>query len=140
MELEVIHPLTGQAFCLKVHSCEPDRADLKELAGRKRGVYEYPECYAALTCSMTPSLSQKEFRIRDCVQSDAVRMKEGSGVIASSVFMVGGKKEEKEPEPTFLSSLHFEEVKKVEWRVVFYEKTQEDLSLQIRLSGKEENV
>lgn len=135
METEIIHPLTGQVFCLKVHSCEAKRSDLKELAGRRGEKWEYPECYAALTCSMTPTLPQEAFAIRDCAQSDAVK-KGSSRMLSSSVFVIGGKRFGQEQ--AFLSALHFEEVKKVEWRVVFYEKTQEDLSLQIRLSGKEE--
>ena len=91
-------------------------------------------------------MSRNQFRIVDCAQSDQPRYKAGfqkpEGESAFAFAIIGGAST-----PVLLyssqttasevsthmamSSLHFEPVKKIEWRIVFQEKPNEDLTVSL---------
>lgn len=91
-------------------------------------------------------MTRNQFRIADCAQSDQPRYRNGAklndGSVHVSFGIIGGadgtttiilgqpKSEGPQPHMT-ASALHFEPVDEIEWRVVFQEKSNEDLTVSL---------
>lgn len=115
---------------------------------------EWPTHFKQLKYIVTPELPNEKFRIFDCAESDAPRRKanaigtslQGNGqkeYKAASIGIIGGsdgptsvfiagKGSEPQVHLAF-SAMHFEPVSQVEWRMVFYEKLREDITITIQL-------
>ena len=102
--------------------------------------------YSQMTFRIEPDVSRNQFRIVDCAQSDQPRYKEGfqkpDNQSAVAFGIIGGA-----PTPVLMSSsqttasevsthmtmssLHFEPAKKIEWRIVFQEIPNDDLTVSL---------
>ena len=141
-ELVFTHPVTGIKYTLNIQGF--DFQQMKQEHFRNDEM-EYPEHFAALTYTVEPELSGREFMLRDCNHGDNPRRKNPSPdgfspVGAASVAIIGGADG---PTVIFLSngrtakcrmacsSLYFEEQKNIEWRMEFQVKTMEDIVMKI---------
>lgn len=124
--VKVTHPITGQEYILTLHGCEQTRHSFAEI-GAKGMVY--PEYCQILSYSITPEIDRSLFTIRDCAESDQPRMGDAQGQTdgadgPTAVFIAG---KNAAPEKRLaVSSLHFEPVPEVQWRVIFQIKPKND--------------
>ena len=99
-----------------------------------------------LTYALTPALSRAEHTVCDCVESDQPRYKEGFqkpeyqsavsfGIIGGAstpVLMYSSQTTASEVATHMaMSSLYFEPAKQIEWRIVFQEIPNEDLTVSL---------
>ena len=113
---------------------------------------EFPAKYTQMEYKIEPELASRQYRIMDCKQSDEPRpMKitrtEGTAEVringkAVSIGIIGGADG---PTAVFMgrpagktsqlrmasSSMRFEHVDEVEWRIVFLEKLHDDITVQV---------
>ena len=125
--VKVANPITGQEYILTLHGCEQTRHSFAEI-GAKGMVY--PEYCQILSYSITPELDRSLFTIRDCAEGDQPRMGDVQGQSGGSdgptaVFMAG--KNAAPEKRSAVSSLHFEPVPEVQWRVIFKIKRKNDV-------------
>lgn len=119
LTVKAIHPATGQEYTLTLHECRQTRHDFTNIGAE--GVL-YPEYSQMLSYHISPEISRDLFDIRDCADPDKPRKKVDSEKTcgtsgATAVFLAG-----KNPIPerrTAVSSLHFEPVPEIRWRMVF---------------------
>lgn len=152
VKAEFIHPLSGKKHMLSVHSFEAGEIDVgrglnevESRLGRDWEEMEYPSHYHTLAYTIRPSVPEKELTVQDCAEGDPPRRKGKEGIQdGPTAVFIGGKvavmpvlmKEEGEDAPdvrTAVSSLHFEPVKQVEWRVMLHVKEHEDVRVTVRL-------
>jgi hypothetical protein len=137
------HPHTGLEYTLTVQEIRSETTDFRNLRDQSM---EYPTCYTQMYYQIEPPLTRNQFRIVDCAQSDQPRPrnkdKQDERNFAVSFGIIGGA-----DGPTTIimghpnsqearlhganSSLHFEPAKEIEWRIVFQEKPNEDLSFSL---------
>lgn len=133
--IRAIHPVTGQEYLLTLHECVQMRHSFAEIG--KKGV-AYPEYCQILSYSITPETDRGLLDIRDCAYGDHPKLEESvketageadspHSAAAVGVFMAG--KSADENRRTAVSSLHFEPVQQVRWRIVFEVKEREDLEV-----------
>ena len=114
--------------------------------------WEYPTYYTAMSYTVEPELPRDMLTVRDCAQGDSPRPKPpeelaalaaiggADGPAACSVGIIGGAATAiilangKSGHPrAACSALRFEPPEQVEWRMVFYQKTVEDMELDLPL-------
>lgn len=122
-------PITGQEYTLTLHSCEQIRNSFAEIGAK--GVV-YPECCQILSYSIAPEIDHSLFCIRDCAEGDHPRMGDTQEPPSGSngptaVFMAG--KNAAPDNRMAVSSLHFEPVSEVQWRMVFQIKPKNDAEI-----------
>ncbi len=122
-------PITGQEYTLTLHSCEQIRNSFAEIGAK--GVV-YPECCQILSYSIAPEIDHSLFCIRDCAEGDHPRMGDAQGPPGgpngpTAVFMAG--KNAAPDKRMAASSLHFEPVSEVQWRMVFQIKPKNDTEI-----------
>lgn len=134
--VSIIHPLNGKKYCLTVHDIEGKK--LPENAFPDSDM-ETPNFYTAISYSLSPDTSGRNFMLSDSAESDRPRLKESASQ-SNSVGIIGGADG---PTAVFLgnpnsktlrcacSALHFEPVDRVEWRAVFSEKLMEDITVEL---------
>lgn len=127
--VKTAHPITGQEYTLTLHSCEQIRNSFAEIGAK--GVV-YPECCQILSYSIAPEIDRSLFCIRDCAEGDHPRMGDAQGQPGGSngptaVFMAG--KNAAPDKRMAVSSLHFEPVSEVQWRMVFQIKPKNDAEI-----------
>lgn len=137
-EVLFAHPITGQVHKLTVLENEPEILPSQPW---QQGKYELPNHCVTMTYKLEPELSDKSFRVLDCQQSDAPRVKNGienTEATVSAIGIIGGadgptavtilsrEKGEAEQAHRAISALHFKPQHSTEWRMVFYEKLLED--------------
>lgn len=151
-EIRFRHPVTGVEHRLKV--MEFKEKNLQETRALDQRM-EWPGYFRQMRYTLEPELSQDQIRIFDCAASDAPRRKpddfsdsmswgkrQKEGSRAAAINVIGGADG---PTAVFLagkgtggchaalSALHFETVSRVEWRISFFEKQEEDIEVQIEL-------
>ena len=122
-------PITGQEYTLTLHSCEQIRNSFAEIGAK--GVV-YPEYCQILSYSIAPEIDHSLFCIRDCAEGDHPRMGDTQEPPSGSngptaVFMAG--KNAAPDNRMAVSSLHFEPVSEVQWRMVFQIKPKNDTEI-----------
>ena len=127
--IKTTHPITGQEYTLTLHSCEQIRNSFAEIGAK--GVV-YPECCQILSYSIAPEIDRSLFCIRDCAEGDHPRMGDAQEPPSGSngptaVFMAG--KNAAPDNRMAVSSLHFEPVSEVQWRMVFQIKPKNDTEI-----------
>ena len=137
------HPHSDREYILHIDELKQEVADFSRLRDQEM---EYPACYTQMQFRIQPDMSRNQFRIVDCAQSDQPRYKEGyqrpEYQSAVSFGIIGGSagpvtlvtRHESTSNGTnhiALSALHFEPAKKIEWRIVFQEKPNEDLTVSL---------
>ena len=127
--VKTAHPITGQEYTLTLHSCEQIRNSFAEIGAK--GVV-YPEYCQILSYSIAPEIDRSLFCIRDCAEGDRPRMGDTQEPPSGSngptaVFMAG--KNAAPDNRMAVSSLHFEPVSEVQWRMVFQIKPKNDAEI-----------
>lgn len=147
---ESIHftrPVTGEKYTLAVLETEDQQMDGQRMERLYHGELEFPTHYKAMTYTLSPEVEKGEFTLQDCEQSDQPRKKLGNsegknGIAASSIAIIGGADGptsvfllaggQKSTQPrSVCSALHFEPVKEVEWKAMFWEKPCKELEIDL---------
>lgn len=146
------HPVTGEAHTLQAVKYETQEIDVSRLGND----WEYPTHCTALSYVVEPELPRQSLTVRDCRQGDSPRprpQKELDALAAiggvdgptaaCSIGIIGGMDgptaillgNGKSSQPcTACSSLYFQPPEQIEWRMMFRQKTVEDIELDLPLS------
>ena len=143
------HPVTGEAHTLTVAEYEEKEMD----SGLLPNGWDYPTHYTAMAYVVEPELPRQSLTVRDCGQGDNPRHKPPEELAAlaaiggadgptaaCSIGLIGGA-----DGPTAIllangktghprsacSALRFDPPGQVEWRMVFYQKTADDISVDL---------
>lgn len=145
------HPVTGEACVLHITEYEAQEIDTDDFQKEKQWIY--PTHYVAMSYRTEPELPDGLMTVRDCAQGDSPRMRPqkelealaaiggADGLAACSIGIIGGADG---PTAIFLggksgrsrtavSSLYFALPEEIEWRIVFRQKTVEDIELALPL-------
>ncbi|AET68293.1 hypothetical protein Desor_2753 [Desulfosporosinus orientis DSM 765] len=140
-QIEFTHPTTGLQHTLTVQEYEQQEILLEHFGSQNQ---EFPTHYTVMSYTLLPDLPDNAFSVTDCVRSDQLRQKytninepqaSSSGFcfgISSdcpTAIIFGGSGQGKLQ--AACSALHFEPVDKVEWRMVFYEKRHDDVTVEL---------
>ena len=147
--VKVQHPINGKSYTLTIEDLKYEEAEMRNV--QSMGL-EFPTKYTWMEYRIEPELGANQYRIMDCKQSDEPRpMKitraEGPAEVqingeAAAIGIIGGADG---PTAVFMSrpigktsqlrmassSMRFEHVDEVEWRIVFLEKLHEDITIQV---------
>lgn len=136
-QIDFIHPVTNQKHTLKITSIKSHLLD-KDFPDDG---WEYPRNVLMLSYTVIPALSDGSFFISDCSKGDAPRLKKkvSDSPYPVQYFNIGfvryGDDSEIEREvPPFGigSSIYFDPPERVEWRMKFCEKLQEDMTVTLQ--------
>jgi len=138
--VEFIHPTTGVLHTLTVKDYERQSISHKHFGCQNQ---EFPTYYIAMNYTLSPDLPEGAYTVTDCVSSDRPRQKRGGlnepqadnsvyigiigGADGQAAIQISGSGESECR--TACSALHFEPVDEVEWRIVFYEKRRDDVTV-----------
>lgn len=140
------HPVTGEGHTLYVAEYEQQEISAERLALMEDGEWEYPSHYTAMVYAVWPELPKRSVAVRDCGEGDRPRRKAASnpnefaivgaacvGVIGgadgpTAVLLTGGKSADRR---AVCSALRFQPAQQIEWRLVFYQKTVEDIEVEL---------
>ena len=137
------HPKTDKEYVLRIDEIKQETANMGSFHDQ---TMEYPSCYTQMMFRIEPNMYRNQFRIVDCAQSDQPRRRDGAnqndgghavsfGIIGGAdgptAIILGQPKAEAPHTHMAMSSLHFEPAKEIEWRIVFQEKTNEDLTVSL---------
>ncbi len=140
------HPVTGETHILQVVEYENQEIDLSHLPDG----WEYPNHCAAMSYVVEPELPWESLTVRDCDQGDSPRANvqkqaaiggaNGTAVACSvgiiggadgpTAIVVGGAAEKPH---AVCSSLHFEPVESVEWRIIFHVNRCEEKTIDLNI-------
>lgn len=138
--ISILHPLTGTAYCLTIHSLSSGQLSPDYLHAMPDG-FQYPTQYQCLSYSLSPALSSGSFSVTDCSRGDSPRQgtaPDGShaaaiGVIGSTISVAALSKRDSTVR-TACSALYFDPPAAVQWQAVFYEKKHAGIVVEL-LSG-----
>lgn len=133
-------PVTGEAHTLHVAEYEAHEMDPSHLSEG----WEYPTHYTAMSYVVEPELPRQALTVRDCAQGDHPRMKQspfsadqacsvgiiGSAAGPAAILLANGKSGHPR---AACSSLRFQPPEQIEWRIVFYQNTAEDMEIELPL-------
>ena len=137
------HPQTDKEYILHIDEIKQETADFSRMHDQ---TMEYPSCYSQMTFRIEPDMSRNQFRIVDCTQSEQPRRREGAtrndGSHAVSFGVIGGASGPVLRQSSLvtasevathmvMSSLYFEHRKSIEWRIVFQETPNKDLTVSL---------
>jgi len=125
------HPVTGEEHTLRVVEYENQEMNMSGLSDG----FEYPSRYTAMSYVIEPELPKNELTVRDSGDGDRPRPKQPASdgpTVASSVGLLFASSKAGQPRAA-CSALHFETPETIEWRMVFYHKTVEDITVDLSL-------
>lgn len=126
------HPVTGEAHVLTVLDYEAEELDSAHF---RDGSMVYPTHCATFTYQIEPELPKGSFRVQDCSSGDQPRPKEpsaqGDGPVAVFAITARSSPVTFTTAKAACSSLYFECPEAVQWRLVFRQKTAEDIELDL---------
>lgn len=123
--IKTVHPVTGLEYTLILHGCEQTWHSFAEIGAK--GV-SYPEYCQILSYDITPEIDRNLFDIRDCTQNDQPRIGETQVESGPSAIFLAGKSATPDRRMA-ASSLHFEPVSSVQWRMIFQIKPKKDIQI-----------
>ena len=134
------HPITGVQHRLTVQELESQELSQTHFPD---DTMEYPRFFKTMTYLVEPDIERNHISVLDCADGDSARQKKGiprekGSVSAASIGIIG-----RADGPTAIimgnvvprtmhaacSSVRFEPVDHVEWRIVFHEKLKEDIQI-----------
>lgn len=140
------HPETKVVHTLTVVEYEQQTMDFSRMPDQGK---EYPPHCIVMSYCISPELSQHDVSISDCADSDQPRMKPSDPLHPQStadvmVGIIGGADG---PKTIFVggttgkphavcSSLHFEPVESVEWRIIFHVNRGEEKTIDLNIPGE----
>lgn len=137
------HPDRGTEYTLHIDELTKENVDYSRFHDQSM---EYPSCYTQMTFRIEPNLSRNQFRIVDCARGDRPRYRDEAyvenGTVTFSVGIIGGahgptavimgKPNAPVPQTHIaISAPHFEHPEQIEWRIVFQEKPNADLTVSL---------
>lgn len=142
-QIEFIHPSTGERLILTVQEYERRELSAEHFNDPH---LEFPVHLIMMSYTLSPDLPDQAFMVADCASGDRPRQKHADprapqatgdvcciGIIgsaaAATAIVLGDSNQGKLR--TACSALHFEPAKDVEWRMVFYEKTRQDIMAEL---------
>ena len=141
--LILTHPQTDKEYILHIDEMKQETVDFSRMHDQE---LEYPACYSQMKFRIEPDMSRNQFRIVDCAKSEQPRRREGvtlndgshavsfgiiGGADGPTVMVVGQPKSEVPQTHMAASSLRFEHAKHIEWRIVFQEIPNEDITVSL---------
>lgn len=138
--VEFIHPVTGVRHTLTVQEIENQAIDKSHFP---RQNMEFPTNCRAMSFTLSPDLPQECFQVQDTISSDRPRQKKTDSAklsAAGASVIIGGSygltsvallQSGKDGLHSACSSLYFELVENVEWRITFFEKLKEDIRIDV---------
>lgn len=129
-----LNPVTDQEHMLAVKSVEAHTLTKEQF---RDDLFEYPLHFVCMKFRVEPQLDRNQFSVWDCCEGDRPRYKESgpSGSRrcgAASVAVLGGAKDYMQSGlHTATSSLYFEPVDRVDWRLVFHVKNREEILVKL---------
>ncbi len=141
--ISFVHPVSGTEHKLTVLAYEKQEF-LRQ--GFQHEEYEFPTLHTAMTYTLEPALSGRNFQVRDCLQNEQPKRKPrnqftpeanyeacaialiGGADGPTAVFVAGGQNAEQH---SALSALRFEYADDIEWKIVFREKLMEDTEIEL---------
>ncbi len=146
-QFEFIHPSTGKKHTLTVQDYERKELSSEHFKTPDLDSLEFPRHLTAMSYTLSPELPDQAFQIMDCARGDRPRYNhvnprapQATGDVCCSVGIIGGADG---PNAIFFvndnqgklrvasSAMHFKPVQDVEWRLNFYEKTHEDITVEL---------
>ena len=126
-KIKLTHPVTGEEYVLTLYECKERKLPFSDFG--EKGMC-YPTCCQELSYGISLEPECGLLDIRDCNEGDEPKREGVSDKVLSencgaTAFFVAGKTESSDKSVAF-SSLHFEPVHEVHWRVVFQIKPRED--------------
>ena len=118
-QVEFVHPVTGVQHTLMIEKYEPIQV---QAAHWQDGAMEYPCCGMAMGYRVQPALSAERLQILDCAASDLPRSGHWNGIPGVLVSFEAGL-------CAAVSSLHYEPVTEIAWRMFFYEQLKSDIAV-----------
>ena len=137
------HPQTDKEYILHIDEITQENADFSRMHDQE---LEYPACYSQMRFRIEPDMSRNQFRIVDCAKGEQPRRRDGAdhndgshavsfGIIGGAdgptVMIMGQPKSEVTQTHMAVSSLRFEHAKHIEWRIVFQEIPNEDITVSL---------
>lgn len=142
-QVEFCHPATGERHVLTVYDLE--RQTIPEKTGKRLKFEKIPVHFLMMNYTVEPGLPEGELTLRDCAESDPPVMKARKGkggvsviggAVGPTAIFFAGKTEERPSLAAAFSSVHYEPVSRVEWRMVFQVKNPERKRIDISLTDK----
>lgn len=137
-EISFEHPVHKTTHKITVLGYEKQELDIQRISD---GCYEFPSHHTAMTYTLEPDLSPRDFQLRDCLDNEQPKLKSDIQMNgASCVGIIGGADG---PTAIFssaghgaqqkvaLSSLRFEHAKDIEWKIVFRQKLTGDIEIEL---------
>lgn len=87
----------------------------------------YPSNHICISYEIKPGLSNREFHLRDCMQSDSPKNLQGDAIGGAFGIIVGADRSKENEILNAVSSFHFDDFNEVEWQAVFSKKITEDV-------------
>jgi len=127
------HPVTGEEHTLRVVEYEAQEMNARQFQDMEQ--WEYPTHYTAMSYMVEPELPKESLTVRECGDGDRPRPKQSDSArptVASSVCLLFANSKAGQPRAA-CSALHFETPETIEWRMIFYHKTVEDITVDLPL-------
>ncbi|PYG90287.1 hypothetical protein LY28_00168 [Ruminiclostridium sufflavum DSM 19573] len=140
--IKFTHPVTGTKHTLTIHEYQR-----QEISGEHFGSqnYEFPTHYTAMSYALSPDMPNSAFTVTDCVCSDqprqkSVNPKEPQASCSVCIGIIGGghglftlisHSKSQDKLHAVCSALHFIPAEDVEWRMTFYERKSEDITVEL---------
>lgn len=137
------HPSTGAEHTLTIQKTEPQELKPEFFPDENK---IYPTCFSAMTYTIEPDIPRTEYLLQDHQNGDRPRPKapylDEFLPKAASIAMIGGadgptsvflagKDAAASPQHTAFSSLYFEPQEQIEWNMLFYVKSMEDIKINV---------
>lgn len=136
------HPSTGVMHTLTVEAYERQTIDREHFGCQNQ---EFPNHFIVMRYTLSPDLPDGAMTVIDCARSDQPRQKRGGlneplADNSASIGIIGGANgpaaiclgsSAQSKSRTACSALRFEPVEEVTWRMVFYEKRREDVTVKL---------
>ena len=141
--ISFVHPISKIEHKLTVLGYEK-----QEFSGRRfqHEEYEFPTRHTAITYTLEPELSGRNFQVRDCLDNEQPKRKPKNqfepqaSYDACAIAIIGGSdgptaiftSPKQSPElHVALSALSFEHTDDIEWKIIFREKLMEDIETEL---------
>lgn len=121
------NPFTGEEHILTVKEFEKRKIS-KNLM---HDDMVYPDNHICISYEIKPDLSDREFHLRDCKESDSPKNLQGNTVGGAFGIIGGADKSEENEIHHAASSFHFDDFSEVEWQAVFSKKAAEDVEVEL---------
>ncbi len=141
--ISFVHPISNTEHKLTVFGYEKQEFSMRGLQDEE---YEFPTLHTAMTYTLEPELSGRNFQVRDCLQNEQPKRKPcnqfepRANYDACSVAIIGGadgptavfvSDGQNSEQHRALSALRFEYANDIEWKIVFREKLMEDIEVEL---------